>query len=87
MGVQAFAPQLAVEGFDERIVSRLARPGEVKRHAPLVGPRIHVAGDKFAAILDSDRLWIASHAAGLFQRGNHVLTTITEPRERAAIRS
>lgn len=36
MGVQTFRPELAVEGFDEAIISRLSRPGEVQRNAALV---------------------------------------------------
>ena len=36
--VQAFRPELAVEGLDERIVRRLARPREVERHTFHVSP-------------------------------------------------
>ena len=39
MSVQAFAAQLAVERFDERIVCGLARAGEVQDHTALVIPR------------------------------------------------
>ena len=35
--VQAFRPELAVEGLDERIVGRLARPREVERYPFHVG--------------------------------------------------
>lgn len=38
VGVEAFRPELAVEALDERIVGRLARPREVKRHAFHVSP-------------------------------------------------
>lgn len=46
MGVQAFAAQLAVERFDERIVCGLTRAGEVKDHIALVSPQILVPRDK-----------------------------------------
>lgn len=38
MRVHAFAAQLAVERFDERVVRRLAGPREVECDAPLVSP-------------------------------------------------
>ncbi len=79
VGVQAFAAQLAVERFDERIVCGLAWAGEVQDHTALVSPQIHVPRDKFAAIVDPDRLRIADRPVGAIQRGDHVLTPVAEP--------
>jgi len=31
VGVQALGPELAIEGFDEAVVRRLARPGKVQK--------------------------------------------------------
>ena len=38
--VQALVPQAAVEGLDERIIGRPARPGEVDPCAMVVGPEV-----------------------------------------------
>ena len=46
VGIEAFRPEASVEGLNERVVSRLARPREVERHALHVGPQIELAGDK-----------------------------------------
>ena len=43
VGVQAFGAETAIEGFDEGIVGRLARPGEVESDAVGVSPEIEVA--------------------------------------------
>ena len=43
MRVQAFRPELAIEGFDEGIVGRLAGTGEVERDATLIGPEVEIA--------------------------------------------
>jgi len=40
MCVQTLGSESTIERFDERIVGRLARPGEVERHAALVSPQI-----------------------------------------------
>ena len=38
VGVQAFRPELAVEGPDEGVIGRLTWPGEVQDNTLLVGP-------------------------------------------------
>ena len=43
VSVQTFCPEAAIERFDEGVVGRLARPGEVERDAALIGPEIQVA--------------------------------------------
>jgi hypothetical protein len=50
--VQTFGAELAVKGFDEGIVRRLAWPGEVERDAALVSPQIQIA---LGALIDADR--------------------------------
>ena len=49
-GVQAFSPDLSVEGLRKGVVRRLAGAAEVQGDAPLIGPEIEVAGDKFGTI-------------------------------------
>ncbi len=68
MRVQAFAPDLAVEGFDEGIVRRLARPGEVKNDTVRVGSEIEVTGDKLAIMINADGLGVGEFSANPFQR-------------------
>ena len=43
MRIQAFRPELAVEGFDEGIVGWLAWAGEVERYTTLVRPQVQIA--------------------------------------------
>ena len=50
MRFQALVAEVAVEGLNEGIVGRLARPDEVQRHPIDVGPMIKRPGDKFRAI-------------------------------------
>ncbi len=42
MRVQALGSEPAVEGLNERVVRRLARPGEVEHHPIPVSPKIEV---------------------------------------------
>jgi hypothetical protein len=44
--VQTFASELAIEGFDEAVVGRLARPREVQHDTLLVSPDTEIAGDE-----------------------------------------
>ena len=44
-----------------------------------VSLQIHVPRDELAANVHPDRLRVADLSACLFQRGDHVLTTVTEP--------
>lgn len=53
MRVQAFVTELAVEGFDEAVVGRLARPREIQHNALLVSPDIEIAGDKFRSLVNA----------------------------------
>lgn len=56
MRVQTFLPEFTIEHFNERIIGRFAKPREVERHVVGIGPQIQNTGDKFAAIVDSDRV-------------------------------
>jgi len=58
--VQALGPQLAIEGLDEAIVGRFAWPREVQGDLVGVGPKVQIAGDKLAAVIDPDRPGIAN---------------------------
>lgn len=44
MGVQALGPELAVQAFDECVIRRLARAGEVEHDAAVIGEGVGVAG-------------------------------------------
>jgi len=78
--VQAFGPELAVEGLDEAVVGRLAWPREVEHDALLVGPEIEVAADELRALVDADAPGVAHAAADPLKRHNDVLAAITEAR-------
>ena len=79
MRVQALCPELAVERFNERVVRRFARPGEVEHNALLVGPHVQITRDELAALVDTDRLRIANLPADTLQRLDHVRTAVVEP--------
>ena len=50
--VQAFGAELAVEGLDEGVVGRFARPREVEDDAALIGPQIEIARHELAALIE-----------------------------------
>jgi len=65
MGVQALGPQTPVEGLDEGVVSRFARPGEIQDDIVGIGPQIQIPRDEFRALIDPNRLRITSLLANL----------------------
>lgn len=76
VGVQAFGPELAVEAFDEGVVGRLARPGEVERDALHVRPQIKLLAHKLRSVVDTNRLRVAKLFRATFQRLDHIFATI-----------
>jgi len=78
MGIQAFCPELGVEGLDEGVVSRLAGTGEVERDAILVGPQIHIPRDEFASIIHPYCRWEADLPTHPIQRSNNTLAFVAE---------
>jgi hypothetical protein len=58
--VQAFFPEAAVEGFDGRIVRRLATSAEVEDDAIRVGPSVHRRADELRSVVAIDPLWQAA---------------------------
>ena len=68
------------EAFDEAVVGRPARPGEVEHDTFLVGPQVEVTANEFRALVHPDGLRIARAPADPFERGDHVLTLVAEPR-------
>jgi len=80
MCVQAFCPRLAVEGFDEAVVSRLSGTGEVERGIVGIGPQIEIPRDELTAVVDLDHSRIPDLAADAFERLNDVLAAVREPR-------
>ncbi len=49
MRVQALRSKLAIEGLDEAVVRRLARPGEVEDDARLISPEVEVPRDELGS--------------------------------------
>jgi hypothetical protein len=80
MLVQAFRPELAVEGLDERVVRWFAGPAEVERDAADVRPQIQVARDKLAALVDADRCRITYLGTHPFEHLYDVRRPEAEPR-------
>jgi hypothetical protein len=52
--LQAFRPELAIEGLDKLIVRCLAGPREVECYAFNICPQIQLSGDKSAPLIDPD---------------------------------
>lgn len=50
MGVQTLAPELAVKAFDEAVVRRLARPGDVEHYTLVIGPQIEITRNEFTSV-------------------------------------
>ncbi len=78
MRVQALGPKLAIECLDEAVIGRFSGPREVQGDVVGVGPKVEVARDELAAIVDPDRFGVTSSLADTLQRLNHVLTAIGE---------
>src|ERR1700710_2397077 len=76
--VQTFAPELAVERFDEAVVGRLARPREVQHGTFLVSPDIEIAGNELRSLVDPDRLGIANGFADALQSQHDILSSIAK---------
>jgi len=51
VGVQTLLPEPVIEGLDHGVVRGLAAPTEVERHPVRVRPQIHLATDKFRAVV------------------------------------
>ena len=79
MRVQAFCTEPAVEGLDIDIVRWFSWAREVQSDVSLIGPEVHVARDKFALVVDSDRLGGANLTAYAIQRCGHIFTLVAEP--------
>ncbi len=75
-----FLAELAVERFDEGVVRRLSRAGEVEGHAMEVGPEVEVAGDELGALVDPDRLREPDFGADPIERRDDVAGAVAEPR-------
>ena len=80
MCVQTLAAEATVEAFNEGIVSRFAWAREVQNDVVYICPQIHVPADKFATVIDPDRLGIADLATDTLKGLNHILALVTEAR-------
>jgi hypothetical protein len=89
MCIQAFGPELAVEGLNEGVVGWPAGPGEVENDVALVGPKVEIARSKLCALVDPDRRWESNVAADALQdlhdvrtaKGEACLGSGAEPRK------
>ena len=80
MRVQAFSPELAIEAFDEAVVSRFTWTREVKNNAFVVSPQIKIPRDKLRSLINTDCFWIANIFADAFQCLDNIFAPIAEPR-------
>lgn len=80
MCVQALGAQFTVKRLDEAVVGWFSGSREVQGDIVGIGPKIEIAGDKFAAVINPDRLRITSPLTDTLQRLNHIFTAIREPR-------
>ena len=55
MRAQAFAPERPIERFDEGVIRRLARPGEVDLHLVVMSPQIQRLSGELAAVVPCKR--------------------------------
>jgi hypothetical protein len=65
VGDQASGAEAAVEGFEESVVRRLARPEEVQGDDIVIGSQFQISGDELGSLIDPDRLRTAEAAASL----------------------
>ena len=61
---------------DAGIFRRFSGPGEVQDHPSLVSAEIHVQRDKFAALIDPDRLGIARCSANPIKRRDNIFAAV-----------
>lgn len=80
VGVQAFAFELAVEGFDEAVIRWLAWPRKIQLGALLVRPDVEIAGDELRSLVDTDGLGVANGLADALQGDHDILAAIGETR-------
>jgi hypothetical protein len=52
---QTLDSEATIEGFDQCVVSRFSRPGEVEHDTALQRPQVQVAPHKLSALVDLDR--------------------------------
>ncbi|RWR26176.1 hypothetical protein D2T29_21185 [Sinirhodobacter populi] len=71
-----FGPPRAGVSRHDHGGGRAAPPGICRS----IGTLYPIAGDELAAIIDPDRLWISDLSADPFQRLNHVLAPVGDPR-------
>src|SRR5512142_1273241 len=53
--VQTLISEAPIEAFDEAVLDRLTWPNKIQLHPMAIGPGIHDATGKFAAVVDGDR--------------------------------
>jgi len=72
--VEAFLPQPTIERLDERIIGGLARTTEIERHLIEVSPPIERLRDKLRAVIDANRLWLATLGLELLKNSDDVVS-------------
>src|SRR5688572_28476261 len=76
VGVQTFGSELAVERFDEGIVSRLAWPTEVECYAFHVRPQVEILAHELGTVVDAYRLGIAELRSPAFECFDDIVSAI-----------
>lgn len=71
MRVQALCLQLVVKRLDEAVIGRFSRPREAQGDVVGISPKVEVAGDKFAGVINPNRPGIASPLADLLTSEPH----------------
>ena len=77
--VEAFPSELAVEGFDERIVGGLAGTREVECHTTVIGPEIQIAGHELGALIHPYSLRVSELTTNPFEHLDDIGTAEGEP--------
>jgi hypothetical protein len=72
---QAFLPQPSIEGFDMRIVGRLARARECQLSALLIRPAVEHLGNELWRIADLNTLRTATLPLYLAQHSDDIFAT------------
>ena len=83
MHVQTLFAESSVEGFDGRVVRRLAATTEVDDDAVGVHPQVHRRADELGAVIAVDPLRQAALEAEALERGHHVATAQAPGRRRS----
>ena len=83
--VQAFRAELAIEGFDEGVVGRFVRAGEVQGDTTPVCPEIEVARNELRPLIYPDRLGEPELPADVFDDLDNIDPASNMPKTRQSL--